>query len=67
MYTSHSRHEGQAVDPRVLSVLRVDARYRIVCAGEGAQPCTSTASPKDIAALDKRSVLAKVYSQGSGR
>ena len=25
------------------------------------------ASPKDIAALDKRSVLAKVNSQGSGR
>ncbi len=26
-----------------------------------------TAFPKDIAALDKRSVLAKVNSQGSGR
>ncbi|CAE7300469.1 RPL15, partial [Symbiodinium sp. CCMP2456] len=36
MYTSCRRHEGQTVDPERLSMVRVDARYRVVQDDEGA-------------------------------
>ncbi|CAE7028500.1 unnamed protein product [Symbiodinium sp. CCMP2592] len=51
MYTSCRRHEGQAVDPALLSRLRVDARYRVVHDDEGMRVSTRGSS---IAAREEK-------------